>query len=183
MIADTTVDRYYYVFDSREHRARVMDRRTGQEYTWEAAPRAQLITHVEKLRSTAVVRRFAQWCARQTGADDVASHTTAGRLWAAVRSSDRSAWTRIRRHTTEAVVLATALDLPGGHPEAARLLTIQACTHPEAKVAARDAAHMSERWAEFCAEGRPSAAAQIMRGRQVDWLLDLLGQRFSASEP
>lgn len=174
MIPDTTVDRYYYIFDSREHRALVVDRTTGEEYARNCVPRDQLIGHVRVHRTPASLRRFARWCARQVSAADAPSHTAAGRLWAAARRDDESAWRRVRRATTDAVVLAVALGLPRGRPDAARLLVLQACTHPDAEQAALDAAHMSERWAEFCAESNPAAAAKAMRARHVDWLLDIL---------
>jgi hypothetical protein len=33
---------------------------------------------------------------------------------------------------------------------------------------------MSERWAEFAADGDASEAVQALRQRQIDWLLDVL---------
>lgn len=174
MISDATVDRYYYVFDSRTHRALVMDRATGEEYARESAPRAQLIGHIHRRHSPDVLRHFARWCAAQANAEVAPIHTPAGRLWSVVQREDVSAWKRVRRGTTDAVVLAAALGLPRGQPAAARLLAIQACTHPEADVAALDAAHMSERWAEFCAESDTVRAARHMRQRHINWLLDVL---------
>lgn len=174
MIADTTVDRYYYIFDSRTHRPLVMDRATGEEYALGGAPRAQLIEHVKRRHSSDLLRRFARWCASQTEAEAVPLHTAAGRLWSAAQHEKASVWKHARRRTSDAVVLAAALGLSRGQPEAARLLAIQACTHPDAELAALDAAHMSERWAEFCTESNAAAAARSMRQRHVDWLLDAL---------
>jgi hypothetical protein len=172
MISDARVDRYYYIFDSRTHQALVLDRTTGRERARDAGPRAQLIEHVQAQRSSALLRQFARWCARQVEANELPSHTAAGRLWAAARRSDPSAWERVRRETADAVMLAVALGLPHSQPDAAQLLTLQACTHADAPRAALDAAHMSERWAEFCAPSDPEAAARVMRTRHVDWLLD-----------
>lgn len=183
MISDATVERYYYIYDSRTHRALVMDRATGEEYAWDTAPRAQLIAHVEDRGSSKALRRFARWCALQTNAEAVPLHTAAGRLWSAGQHDDLSAWKRARRRTTDAVVLAAALGLPREQPEAARLLAIQACTHPEAERAALDAAHMSERWAEFCAEHDAGAAARAMRQRHVDWLLEVLSSLQDSARP
>lgn len=174
MMSDTTVDRYYYIFDSRAHRALVMDRRTGEEVAWTAAPRVQLIEYVAGEHGKAILRRFAQWCARQTGASGLPDDTPAGRLWAVAHEGDRYAWTRARTAETNAVVEASALGLPRRQRGAARLLTIHACTHPDDHQAAIDAAHMSERWAEFAAEGDAVQAVEAMRQRQVDWLLDVL---------
>ena len=172
MISDTRVDRYYYIFDSCEHRALVLDRATGEEQRAEADPRTSLIGHVRTKRSPVLQRRFAQWCARQVDPGAAPSHTAAGRLWAAAQRDDPAAWKRVRRETSDSVMLAVALGLPRGRPEAARLLTLQACTHADAEQAALDAAHMSERWAEFSAESNPAAAARAMRTEHVDWLLD-----------
>jgi len=173
MMSDTTVDRYYYIFDSRAHRALVMDRRTGEEVAWTAAPRVQLIEYVAGEHGTTILRRFARWCARQTGASGV-TDTPAGRLWAAAREEDRDAWQRVRTDETDAVVEASALGLSRRQAGAARLLTVHACTHPDDHQAAIDAAHMSERWAEFVADGDARQAVAAMRQRQVDWLLDVL---------
>ena len=174
MISDARVDRYYYIYDSRERRALVLDRATGEERSPDADPRAQLIGHVRTERSPAVLREFARWCAREVDADACSSHTAAGRLWAAAQRNDRSIWPRVRRETADTVMLAVALGLSRGRPDAARLLVVHACTHPDAQYAALDAAHMSERWAEFSADSDPAAAARAMRGRHVDWLLDRL---------
>ncbi len=174
MVSDARVDRYYYIFDSREHRALVLDRATGQKRGHDLDARAQLIDHVGDRRSSAVLRRFARWCAQQVDAEACPSHTAAGRLWAAAQRNDRSIWRRVRRETADTVMLAVALGLPCGQPDAARLLTLQACTSPDAAQAARDAAHMSERWAEFSAESDPATAARAMRTRHTNWLLDAL---------
>lgn len=174
MISDARADRYYYIYDSREHRALVLDRATGNEYAHGTSARAQLVDHVRARRSSAVLRRFARWCARQVDASAAPAHTAAGRLWAAAQRDDDSIWQRVRRETTDTVMLAVALGLPRGRPDAARLLVLHACTHPRAQHAALDAAHMSERWAEFSADSNPAAAARALRARQVNWLLDRL---------
>jgi len=177
MISDTTVDRYYYIFDSRAHRALVMDRQTGEEVAWAAAPRVQLIDHVAETQSADSLRRFARWCARQTGAEHLPEEGPGGRLWAAAQREDGSAWARARTAATDALVRASAIGLPRRRAGAARLLTVHACTHPEGRRAAIDAAHMSERWAEFAAEADATQAVRAMRQRQVDWLLDVLRSR------
>jgi hypothetical protein len=176
MISDTTVDRYYYIFDSRAHRALVMDRRTGEEVAWSAAPRVQLIEYVAGEHGTPILRRFAQWCARQAGAAGVPDDTPTGRLWAAARGGDRDTWQHVRTDETDAVVEASALGLSRRQARAARLLAAHACTHPDDRQAAIDAAHMSERWAEFVADGDAAQAVEAMRQRQIDWLLDVLGE-------
>jgi hypothetical protein len=175
MISDATVDRYYYIFDSREHRALVLDRTTGEEVAWRSVPRVQLIEHVQARRSAAVLRRFARWCARRTGVADEPGAAPAAQLWAAAQTDDEAPWTEARTEWTDAVVRAAALGLPRRHPGAARLLTVHACTHPSARQAAIDAAHMSERWAEFATEEAPEAAVRALRQRHIDWLLDALG--------
>lgn len=151
-----------------------MDRATGEEYAWDTTPRAQLISYVHHQCSSAAVRHFARWCAAQANAEAAPLHTAAGQLWSVGHREDRSAWKRARQRTIDAVVLAAALGLPKGQPEAARLLAIQACTHPKPERAALDAAHMSERWAEFCSERDAVTAARNMRQRHIDWLLDVL---------
>ena len=105
MISDTRVDRYYYIFDSCEHRALVLDRATGEEQRAEADPRTSLIGHVRTKRSPALQRRFAQWCARQVDPGAAPSHTAAGRLWAAAQRDDPAAWKRVRRETSDSVML------------------------------------------------------------------------------
>lgn len=175
MMSDQTVDRYYYIFDSRERRTLVVDRWTGEEVAWSSAPRIQLIDHVSDACSGAVPRRFARWCARQTGVEAVPPDTPTGRLWAAAQAPEETDWGAVRRDTTDGVVEAVALGLPRRQRDAARLLVTHACTHPEPRQAAIDAAHMSERWAEFDAEASPKAAVRALRQRQVDWLLDVLG--------
>jgi glycerophosphoryl diester phosphodiesterase len=175
MISDATVDRYYYIFDSREHRALVLDRTTGEEMAWRSVPRVQLIDHVGDRQSDAVLRRFAQWCARRTGVEGASADTPTGRLWAAAQREEEAPWTAARAEGTDAVVRAAALGLPRRRPEAARLLAAHACTHPSARQAAIDAAHMSERWAEFEALDEPEATVRALRQRHIDWLLDALG--------
>ncbi|MFB6271446.1 MAG: hypothetical protein ABEL51_00990 [Salinibacter sp.] len=172
MTADARAHRYYYIFDSRKRRALVLDRTTGEERVSDVDPRVGLIRHVQSDGSAGDLREFARWCARQVGADAAPSHTAAGRLWAAAQRDDLTAWKRVRRETSDTVMLAVALGLPQYEPEAARLLTLQSASHPDPEQAALDAAHMSERWAEFDAEGEPAAAAKVMRARHIDWLLD-----------
>jgi len=176
MMSHTTVDRFYYIFDSRERRPLVMDRQTGAEVDWDATPRVQLIDHVAEGQSAAVLRRFAQWCARQTGADGAPSNTATGRLWRATQEGEER-WATVRAETVDAVVEAVVLDLSRHQADAARLLTAYACTHPDPRQAAIDAAHMSERWAEFSADAAPGEAVRALRQRQIDWLLDEVGGR------
>ena len=173
MTSDARVYRYYYIFDSRERRVLVLDRATGEERTPDTDSCSALIQHVAGGADPSL-RSFARWCARQVDADACPTHTAAGRLWAAARRDDPTAWNRVRRETADTAMLAVTLDLPQHEPEAARLLTLQACTHPDAERAALDAAHMSERWAEFDGEGNPATAAKKMRARHINWLLDQL---------
>ena len=174
MISDTTVDRYYYIFDSRAHRTLVLDRQTGEEVAWASAPRVQLLEYVAEKQSPSVLRRFARWCARQVGAASAPDDTPGGRLWAAAQDDDPATWKGVRAEATRAVVEASALGLPHRRARAARLLTVHACTHPEERQAAIDAAHMSERWAEFAATAEARQAVATMRQRHVDRLLDVL---------
>lgn len=176
MVSDARVDRYYYIFDSRTCRPLVLDRATGAHGSPAADRRAPLIDHVSAQQRPTVLRTFARWCAKEVGADAAPSHSPAGRLWAAAQRDVPEAWRRVRRETADTVMLAVSLGLSRHEPEAARLLTLQACTHPEAMQAAHDAAHMCERWAEFSAETDPTAAALTMRARHVNWLLDQMSK-------
>ena len=175
MISDATVDRYYYIFDSRERRALVLDRTTGEEVAWRSVPRVQLIDYVRERRGGSVPRAFARWCARRAGAEEAPPRSPTARLWKAARPGTTTGRSEVRDEHTDAVVRAAALGLPRRRPEAARLLAVHACTHPSARQAAIDAAHMSERGAEFAASEAPEAAVRALRRRQVDWLLDALG--------
>ncbi|PSQ95307.1 MAG: hypothetical protein BRD55_11905 [Bacteroidetes bacterium SW_9_63_38] len=175
-MSDATVDRFYYIFDSRAHRALVLDRATGKEVAWRSVPRVQLIEHIEAERSPAVLRAFARWCARQVGIEAMSENAPAARLWSAAQQDDPAAWKAAREETTDAVVRAAALGLSRGRSAAARLLVVHACTHPEARQAAIDATHMTERWVEFD-EGRPAEpAVRAVRQRHIDWLLDALNR-------
>lgn len=178
-IRGTSVEEYYYIFDARAHRAVVVDRRTGKEVVWAAVPKIQLVEYVEENVSVAILRRFAKWCARETQISTVSPNTPAGQLWSVLQQNPApEAWTALRNELTDALVSATALGLPRRQAEAARLLVVHACTHPDPRQAAIDAAHMIERWAEFTAEGTtPEAAVRVMRQRQIDWLLDGIGRR------
>jgi len=173
MISDATVDRFYYIFDSREQRAVVLDRTTGEEVPWTSLPRVQLITYVGEQQSVDHMRAFARRCAQQTRGEADESASPAGRLWTAVQDGDEP-WTEVREDLADEVVRAAALGLPRREADAARLLTVHACTHPDPLWAAVDAAHMSERWAEFSADPHPQQAVRRLRQRQVDWLLDAL---------
>lgn len=205
-VADDTVQRYYYIYDSRETRTVVVDRITGEEFLWEDDPRAPLLAYVARKRSDRALRHFAFWCARQVmpegdghgesidPADDVTSATR--RLFRVVQhrldegdvGDEEASFHDVRRETSDAVVHAATVGLAQMDPVAARLLTVQACTHTSPKRAALDAAHMAERYAEFIAfaerdEGtgsgdrpEPDAAARAMRRRQIDAMLDVLIQ-------
>ena len=176
MVSDATVDRFYYIFDSRAHRALVLDRTTGEEVAWRSVPRVQLIEYVGKERSTAVLRAFARWCARQVGVEEVSASSPAARLWTAAQQDAPAAWKQGREETTDAVVRAAALGLSQGRSAAARLLVVHACTHSDAPQAAIDAAHMTERWVEFEAERPAESAVRAVRRRHIDWLLDALNR-------
>ena len=173
MISDATVDRFYYIFDGRQQRAVVLDRTTGEEMAWPSVPRVQLIEYVAEQQSPDRLRQFARWCAQQTGIGTVSESSTAGTLWKAAKAGS-AAWDEARANAGHAVVRAAALGLSQGDPSAAQLLVVHACTHPEPTRAAIDAAHMSERWAEFSADTDPEHAVRRMRQRHVDWLLDAL---------
>ena len=185
-ISDASIDRYYYIFDSRAQRAVVMDRTTGAEYDWDGEARVQLLRHVhDRLgpEGTAPLRRFAAWCARQTGADAVPSPSPDHQLWTAAQQlaagmpREASRADAARQSTHDEALMALTVGLPHGEPDAARLLTVQACTHAAPLEAASDAAHMSERWAELSEPESPTAAARSMREDQVNWLLDALLNR------
>jgi hypothetical protein len=173
MISDATVDRFYYIFDSRQQRTLVLDRATGEEVAWTSVPRVQLIEYVAEQRSPQELRRFARWCARQTDVVATSKHSATGALWVAAQG-EPTVWSEARSDAGEAVVRAAALGLSQGDPSAARLLVVHACTHPDPARAAIDAAHMSERWAEFNADADPEHDVRRMRQRHVDWLLDAL---------
>ena len=182
-VSDARLDRYYYIFDSRAHRPVVVDRTTGTEYDWEEEARVQLIRHVEAECGRDVLPVFASWCARQVGAParamDADEASPAVRLWRAARrraegTASREALRAVREETNDAVLMASTVGLPRRDAEAARLLTVQACLHPDPVEAAANAAHMSERWAEFSGAEEPERAATEMRERQINWLLDRL---------
>jgi len=181
-VADTRVERYYYIFDSREQRAVVVDRTTGAEYDWEAEARVQLIRHVADACGSPHLLRFAMWCSRQTGAGCGADEeaTSADRLAEAAQErlsgGEEAAVgaSAVRAEENDAVLMASTVGLPRRDPAAAGLLTAQACLLDDPIDAAVTAAHMSERWAEFSADGDPQPAAEAMRERQIDWLLDRL---------
>lgn len=221
MISDATVQRYYYIYDSRELRTLVMDRVTGEEFSWTDDVRTPLLKYVADQDPSSgepdgSLRQFALWCAREAGADPSADDESAGasapaNIQAYARSrllAAAATWIEangdppeaVRRETADDVVRAATVGLAEMDPRAASILTAQACTHPDAWRAALDAAHMSERFAEFEAAARPDtlqssvrtpairrdavaghagasspdAAAQAMRMQQVDHLLDLL---------
>ncbi|PEN13877.1 hypothetical protein CRI94_07405 [Longibacter salinarum] len=201
-VADDTVRRYYYIYDSRTVRTLVMDRVTGDEFRWEEDVRLPLLEHMVARRSERYLRRFALWCARQVMPHDVRAQTEeaghgdtptdiARYLIAAVQGDlDSGGITacrdEARQTTVDAVVHAATIGLSQMNPEAARLLSAQSCTHPDATQAAMDAAHMAERYAEFVAFRRreehhdpsrvptPGEAVRNMRQRQIDAILDHL---------
>jgi len=169
-VGDDTVQRYYYIYDSRETRTVVVDRTTGKEFLWDDDPRAPLLAYVARKRSDRALRHFAFWCARQVmpegdvpvessdAAQDVVHGVTSAtrRLLRVVRhqlnGEDGGASFRdVRRETSDVVVHAATVGLAQMDPVAARLLTAQACTHASPRRAALDAAHMAERYAEFVA--------------------------------
>ncbi|HHP7237316.1 hypothetical protein [Longibacter sp.] len=202
-VADDTVKRYYYIYDSRETRTVVVDRTTGEEFLWEDDPRAPLLAHVVRKRSGRALRHFAVWCAQEvtpegsgTGESNHPAHeltSATRRLLRVVRhrlneGDGGASFGDVRRETSDVVVRAATIGLAQMDPEAARLLTVQACTHASPRRAALDAAHMAERYAEFVAFAErdagggtgdrpaPDAAARAMRRRQIDALLDGLLQ-------
>lgn len=241
-LSDASVQRYYYIYDSRQRRAIVMDRTTGDEFDWSCDERTPLLDYVAECAGAgnghpprlqadaegedpsvppspgadALLRRFALWCARQVGADPDASPSrdasngvlpwpdpgrsaapedlddldrcakelrAARRLYAAAQTftgKEGPSPDAIREKTGDEAVIASAVGLSRRHPGAARLLAAQACTCPDPRRAALDAAHMAERFAEFAAhvagDATPEAAALAMRRRQIDWLLDQLGK-------
>jgi hypothetical protein len=143
---------------------------------WRTVPRGQLIDYVREQEGPSLLRAFARWCARRVGVEEAAAHTPTARFWGAAQTGGTASCSQARADGTDAVVRAAALGLPRRRPDAARLLVAHACTHPSARQAALDAAHMSERWAEFAATDEPEVAVQALRRRQIDWLLDALGE-------
>lgn len=176
MISDLCLDRYYYVFDSRQSRTVVLDRRTGEEVDWREMPRIQLMAYAAERVASGMLRDFARQCARYTDVQRAADETPTERLWSAAQRVNGTACALVRREVLDAVVRAATLDLPRGRSDAARLLTVYACTHPNALQGAIDAAHMSERWAAFV-DDDPRTAVRQVRQWQVDWILDVLGAR------
>jgi hypothetical protein len=106
----------------------------------------------------------------------------------------------IRGTAENSVIHASTIGLSEMDPSAAALLTAFGATHPDPRTAALEAAHMSERYAEFVAYHQrngadtllpaavrrrydrlpgarddtpvPDAAARLMREAHIDWLLD-----------
>jgi len=219
MVSDATVQRYYYIYDSRELRTLVMDRVTGEEFAWTDDVRTPLLRHVAGHDPSpedpgGSLRRFALWCARESSVDPSEHDDPGPSTPASGPSATRfrlleatAAWIEeggdapeaVRQETADDAVHAATVGLAQRDPQAASMLTAQACTHPDAWRAALDAAHMSERCAEFKAAAlrrasaaphrgdrsrdaqvrnattpAPNAAAHDMRLRQIDHLLDLL---------
>lgn len=220
-LADDTVQRYYYIYDSRESRTLVMDRTTGEEFLWENDARTPLLEYVAATCSDDALRAFAVWCARRVMPTDGEDDSSAvPDLDGEAETNDRPARRllrvaeqmagastadpsdageapdpeQVRADTVNDVVRAATIGLSRMDPTAARLLTAQSATHPNARRAALDAAHMAERYAEFVAFRRretltaaslaptgldaetlePDAAARRMRQQQIDRLLDQL---------
>jgi hypothetical protein len=129
---------------------------------------------------------FARWCIAQTGPADADLEDARRRLAHVAErqcAPDDAPDDALdgdpdeRADVADAAALAATVGLPRGEAPAAAFLTAYAATHPDARRAALDAAHMSERWAEFAAlaDGRdPHAAASAMRQRHIDHLLDRL---------
>lgn len=216
-ISDDTVQRYYYIYDSRAGRPLVQDRLTQAPYVWDDDPRAPVLRYAaasgEELRKT-VERRFALWCARQvteafrseTQQDEpslAADNMTDKLIQAAedlVESPESTHAQSVRSAAENDVIHASTIGLSEMDPAAAALLTAFGATHPDPRTAALEAAHMSERYAEFVAYHRhngadlplpsvvrqrtdrrtgshddtpvPDAAARLMREAHIDWLLD-----------
>jgi hypothetical protein len=228
-ISDDTVQRYYYVYDSRAGRPLVQDRLTQAPYVWDDDPRAPVLRYAassepgaEKRggeRPRGVDRRFALWCARQV-TDALRSQAEQGdtpsststvtdeliRAAEALVETPESKRAKSVRGTAEnAVIHASTIGLSEMDPSAAALLTAFGATHSDPRTAALEAAHMSERYAEFVAYHRhngtdtplpaavrqrydrlpgargdtpvPDAAARLMREAHIDWLLEESAER------
>lgn len=181
VISDDTVQRYYYIYDSRAGRPLVQDRLTQAPYVWDDDPRAPVLRYAASLTSgeatksreeDAVARRFALWCARQvTGA--VRSQAEPGDPSASVfRMTDELVQAAdvlvgtpeskeaesVRGSAENAVIHASTIGLSEMDPAAAALLTAFGATHPDPRTAALESAHMSERYAEFVAYHRHNGA-------------------------
>lgn len=202
-IPDDTVQRYYYVYDSREGRTIVHDRRTRAAYDWLTDPRVPLLDHLAQqietriealtrasVRVRQMYRRFALWCASTViGADagsgvngdkqdsDEENATPAAFAYTALlhaartfdelaigpqtdsakRLRESGSAGRVRERYENEVIHAATIGLSEMDPVAARLLTAHCATDPDARRAAVEAGHMSERYAEFVAYQKHAA--------------------------
>lgn len=228
-IPDDTVQRYYYVYDSRAGRPLVQDRLTEAPYVWDDDPRAPVLRYVAssdpnqedaaETNADTIDRRFALWCAHQV-TDALRSEAERGDTPSSMSTitgerarvaeglvetlgSKQSEF--VRGAAENAVIHASTIGLSEMDPSAAALLTAFGATHADPRTAALDAAHMSERYAEFAAYHRhngadtplpaavrqrydrlpgargdtpvPDAAARLMREAHIDWLLEESAER------
>lgn len=183
-ISDDTVQRYYYIYDSRAGRPLVQDRLTQAPYVWDDDPRAPVLQYAASRESEETGKdpavhqqgnlshRFALWCARQvTGTvrveqtentESVLVAETTDDLVRAVEDLITSPGSEkvpsIRSAAETAVIHASTIGLSEMDPAAAALLTAFGATHPDPRTAALDAAHMGERYAEFVAYHRHNGA-------------------------
>ncbi len=183
-ISDDTVQRYYYIYDSRAGRPLVQDRMTQAPYVWDDDPRTPVLQYAasrapdepDEERAAhwrdRLSRRFALWCARQTTAavhseegenDEPSSEsaTTDVLVRAAqdlITSPGNERVPSIRAAVETAVIHASTIGLSEMDPAAAALLTAFGATHPDPRTAALEAAHMGERYAEFVAYHRHNGA-------------------------
>lgn len=177
----TLVDQFYYIFDGRQQRTLVLDRRTGDLYARRNSDRARLMTYMVHTGGVHILRRFALWCAEEVTSHnaEATSETMQALVACGMRMANGHASAAsvedIRSDAMGEVVLASAVGLSYHQPEGAALLVAYACTHADPMEAALDAAHMSERWAEFCADPYERAeAVEAMRQRHINYFLDQL---------
>jgi len=206
-IPDDTVQRYHYVYDSREGRAILHDRQTRAAYDWSADPRAPLLDNLAQRIETRIeaptrvsvcvrqmYRRFALWCAATVVGMDVekrespeewpipADSAFAALFHAASKLDETHTGSdpanlpdslpesglpreaepveQVRKRHENEVIHATTIGLAEMDPVAARLLTVHCATDPDARRAAFEAGHMSERYAEFVAYQKHAATGK-----------------------
>lgn len=183
-ISDDTVQRYYYIYDSRAGRPLVQDRLTQAPYVWDDDPRAPVLQYAASSEPEEIgeepaahqqgrlSRRFALWCTRQVtdavrsegrenGERSSVSATTDELVRAVedlITSPRNERILSIQDAAETAVIHASTVGLSEMDPAAAALLTAFGATHRDPQTAALEAAHMGERYAEFVAYHRHNGA-------------------------
>lgn len=184
-----------YVYDNKSHKIIMIDGETGEEVTKEDDQVTSILKHLYKKDKTALLRKFAVWCAHQINDELKPIQQKMLNLAedAIYDDIENEALAELYRETEGTAVATDTVGLRQGLKSAPAYLAARECINPDVLEGAIQAARFHRLWAEMKEEKEEDEekddlfikdisakvtkkAIQDVQERQTNYLLDMMNK-------